>query len=190
MSTVEKTKRAMPSMRALGLFSLILRCRPPFPPVYILATVVSLISPPLSTSPARASVAFDPDRYGDKELKIATVNKLKQKLRNAIAGDLSLAVAFVRLAINDDKDPGEEGKKGGHVGGESCVGKKGVGMGRRWKCEGSAGVRDFSFFPPPHHALIPSYQVSATMPPRTREAQTAPSPSRWTGIRTRGSNRR
>lgn len=59
MSTVEKTKRAMPSMRALGLFSLILRCRPPFPPVYILATVVSLISPPLSTSPARASVAFD-----------------------------------------------------------------------------------------------------------------------------------
>ncbi|EWM26509.1 l-ascorbate peroxidase [Nannochloropsis gaditana] len=54
-----------------------------------------------STPPARASVAFDPDRYGDKELKIATVNKLKQKLRNAIAGDLSLAVSFVRLAIND-----------------------------------------------------------------------------------------
>jgi hypothetical protein len=61
-------------------------------------------------------VAFDPDRYGDKELKIATVNKLKQKLRNAIAGDLSLAVAFVRLAINDGKDPGEEGKKGSREG--------------------------------------------------------------------------
>jgi hypothetical protein len=50
---------------------------------------------------SRASVAFDPDRYGDKELKIATVNKLKQKLRNAIAADLSLAVPFLRLAIND-----------------------------------------------------------------------------------------
>lgn len=33
--------------------------------------------------------------------QIATVNKLKQKLRNAIAADLSLAVPFLRLAIND-----------------------------------------------------------------------------------------
>ena len=66
-----------------------------------------------SISPAAASVAFDPDRYGDKELKIATVNKLKQKLRNAIAGDLTLAVPFVRLAINDGR---EEGRKGGREG--------------------------------------------------------------------------
>lgn len=29
------------------------------------------------------------------------MNKLKQKLRNAIAGDLSLAVPFLRLAVND-----------------------------------------------------------------------------------------
>ena len=33
--------------------------------------------------------------------QIATVNKLKQKLRNAVATDTSLAVPFLRLAIND-----------------------------------------------------------------------------------------
>ena len=71
---------------------------------------------PLSiSSPAAASVAFDPDRYGDKELKIATVNKLKQKLRNAIAGDLTLAVPFVRLAINDGR-AGRGGTDGGKEG--------------------------------------------------------------------------
>jgi hypothetical protein len=39
--------------------------------------------------------------YGDKELKIATVNKLKQKLRNAILQDISIAPDFVKLAVND-----------------------------------------------------------------------------------------
>ena len=44
----------------------------------------------LSTSallplPARATVAFDMSRYGDRELQVATLNRLKQAVR-----DLSL----------------------------------------------------------------------------------------------------
>lgn len=42
-----------------------------------------------------------PTNRTDGMTQIATVNKLKQKLRNAIASDLSLAVPFLRLAIND-----------------------------------------------------------------------------------------
>ena len=51
--------------------------------------------------PANAKVYFDTDTYGDKELKIATVNKMKQKLRNAILADNTLAPDLLRLAIND-----------------------------------------------------------------------------------------
>ena len=48
-----------------------------------------------------AKVYFDTDVYGDKELKIATVNKIKQKLRNAILQDISVAPDLLKLAIND-----------------------------------------------------------------------------------------
>jgi hypothetical protein len=48
-----------------------------------------------------AKVFFDTDTYGDKELKIATVNKIKQKLRNAILDDPALAPDLLRLSIND-----------------------------------------------------------------------------------------
>ena len=50
---------------------------------------------------ANAKVFFDTDVYGDKELKIATVNKIKQKLRNAILQDISVAPDLLKLAIND-----------------------------------------------------------------------------------------
>lgn len=33
---------------------------------------------------AGATVNFETERYGDKELKIATVNKLRQQIRNAV----------------------------------------------------------------------------------------------------------
>ena len=52
-------------------------------------------------SRANAKVYFDTDVYGDKELKIATVNKIKQKLRNAILQDISVAPDLLKLAIND-----------------------------------------------------------------------------------------
>jgi hypothetical protein len=52
-------------------------------------------------SPAKAKVYFDTDTYGDKELKIATVGKIKQKLRNAILVDPSVAPQFVRISLND-----------------------------------------------------------------------------------------
>lgn len=54
-----------------------------------------------SLSKANAKVFFDTDVYGDKELKIATVNKIKQKLRNAILQDISVAPDLLKLAIND-----------------------------------------------------------------------------------------
>lgn len=50
---------------------------------------------------AQASVYVDPDRYGDKELKIATVNKIRQNVRNAINASPALAPLLVKLAIQD-----------------------------------------------------------------------------------------
>ena len=58
----------------------------------------ALTIPVSSTS---AKVFIDTDLYGDKELKIATVNKIKQKLRDAIIKDISLAPQFLEIAIND-----------------------------------------------------------------------------------------
>lgn len=54
-----------------------------------------------TTNAAHATVDVDPDRYGDKELKIATVNKIRQNVRNAIVATPSLAPLLVKLAIQD-----------------------------------------------------------------------------------------
>lgn len=51
--------------------------------------------------PVEAKTYFDTDVYGDKELKIATVNKMKQKLRNAILQDINVAGCLLKCAIND-----------------------------------------------------------------------------------------
>ena len=71
----------------------------------ILSSTIALVtSGILVTSlapPVLAKVYFDTDTYGDKELKIATVNKMKQKLRNAILEDNSLGPDLLKLAIND-----------------------------------------------------------------------------------------
>ena len=61
----------------------------------------AVITASLSPSVASALVYTDPDRYGDKELKVALVNKLRQNLRNSITEDPSLAPKFVELAIQD-----------------------------------------------------------------------------------------
>lgn len=55
-----------------------------------LASAVAALSGGLSLAViapgiAGATVNFETERYGDKELKIATVNKLRQQLRNAVS---------------------------------------------------------------------------------------------------------
>lgn len=55
----------------------------------------------MAVKPVSAKTYFDIETYGDKELKIATVNKLKQKLRNAILNDITIVPDLLKLAIND-----------------------------------------------------------------------------------------
>jgi hypothetical protein len=50
---------------------------------------------------AAAQVFFDGDAYGDKELKVATLNKLKQTLRNSMTKNPDLALSFFELAVTD-----------------------------------------------------------------------------------------
>ncbi len=65
------------------------------------STLGLLSAATLLPSVSNAKVYFDTDTYGDKELKIATVNRIKQKLRNAILQDNSLAPGLFMLSIND-----------------------------------------------------------------------------------------
>lgn len=50
---------------------------------------------------APAVVYLDPDRYGDKELKIGAVAAMKQSLRNALLKTPSLAPGYLELAVLD-----------------------------------------------------------------------------------------
>eukprot|EP00957_Ditylum_brightwellii_P110213 8406652-Ditylum_brightwellii.AAC.1 len=59
---------------------------------------VTYANPPL---PSMAVVYVDPDVYGDKELKVATVNKLRQNIRDAINQDPQLAPLFLKVALQD-----------------------------------------------------------------------------------------
>merc|ERR1712087_671144 len=58
----------------------------------------------------------DPERYGDKELKVSTVNKLRQNIRNIILSDPKLGGLFLKLAIQDaityNAETGEGGPNG------------------------------------------------------------------------------
>jgi len=54
-----------------------------------------------SSSPANALVYVDPDRYGDKELQVGLVNKVRQTVRDAILQDVKLAPLFLQVAIQD-----------------------------------------------------------------------------------------
>ncbi len=44
---------------------------------------------------AGATVQFETERYGDKELKIATVNKLRQQIRNSVSGGSARVASFL-----------------------------------------------------------------------------------------------
>ncbi|CAM9736258.1 unnamed protein product [Pylaiella littoralis] len=54
-----------------------------------------------SPGAAGAAVNFETERYGDKELKIATVNKLRQQIRNSLLEEPKLAPEMLKLAIVD-----------------------------------------------------------------------------------------
>eukprot|EP00871_Galdieria_phlegrea_P000537 jgi/Galph1/1484/GphlegSOOS_G169.1 len=71
----------------------------------------------ISTSvPAVGEVFFDIDRYGDKELKISTINRLKQTLRNTLSNNLHLLPEYLQLAMHDaltfSKSTGKGGPNG------------------------------------------------------------------------------
>lgn len=65
------------------------------------------------TNPVLAAVSQDAERYGDKELLVAALNKIKQAVRNACAADASLLPSLMKLAISDglsyDKESGDGG---------------------------------------------------------------------------------
>ena len=62
-----------------------------------IASVAASIGLALSVGPdaATATVNFETERYGDKELKIATVNKLRQQIRNSVRA--SIGIKYVDL---------------------------------------------------------------------------------------------
>ena len=79
----------------------------------IQTTSTALLASTFISKPSKATVYFDLDVYGDKELKIATVNKLKQKLRNAILEDVTVAPLLLELAITDALSYNANTREGG-----------------------------------------------------------------------------
>jgi len=56
----------------------------------------------LAGSPLGAlAISFDPDRYGDKELKLATVERVLQAIRDECGKDLTLLVPLLQLSLMD-----------------------------------------------------------------------------------------
>eukprot|EP00290_Baffinella_frigidus_P014521 CAMPEP_0180144674 /NCGR_PEP_ID=MMETSP0986-20121125/17104_1 /TAXON_ID=697907 /ORGANISM="non described non described, Strain CCMP2293" /LENGTH=391 /DNA_ID=CAMNT_0022088683 /DNA_START=76 /DNA_END=1251 /DNA_ORIENTATION=- len=55
----------------------------------------------LQPAASPAEVMFDTERYGDKELKVALINKVKQQLRALFEKRPELLVPFFRLALTD-----------------------------------------------------------------------------------------
>lgn len=50
---------------------------------------------------ASSKVYYEMERYGDRELQVATLNRLKQSVRDAVAADPSLLPVFYELAVGD-----------------------------------------------------------------------------------------
>lgn len=60
-----------------------------------------------------AEVFFDTDRYGDREITISTINRLKQTLRNTLSKNLNLLPQYIQLALHDALSYSVQTKKGG-----------------------------------------------------------------------------
>mmetsp|Transcript_7022 Transcript_7022/g.14954 ORF Transcript_7022/g.14954 Transcript_7022/m.14954 type:complete len:379 (+) Transcript_7022:44-1180(+) len=50
---------------------------------------------------ALAEVFFDIDRYGDKEMKVSAINKVKQNLRNMLAENPELLASVMAIGVHD-----------------------------------------------------------------------------------------
>jgi hypothetical protein len=55
----------------------------------------------VSPAPANAEVFFDPEMYGDQELRVGTVDTVRERTRRAILQNPALAPAFYQLALLD-----------------------------------------------------------------------------------------
>ncbi|OEU14142.1 putative ascorbate peroxidase, partial [Fragilariopsis cylindrus CCMP1102] len=55
----------------------------------------------VSPAPANAEVFFDPEMYGDQELRVGTVDTVRERTRRAILQTPALAPAFYQLALLD-----------------------------------------------------------------------------------------
>ena len=62
------------------------------------SSLLILTSKPDSSN---AVVNYDPARYGDKELKVATSNRLRQNIRDVLSQNIHLAPMFLELMIHD-----------------------------------------------------------------------------------------
>lgn len=62
---------------------------------------------------AMAEVNFDIDRYGDKELKVSTINSTKQNCRNILQARPELLPAFFMLGVHDALSYNAETNAGG-----------------------------------------------------------------------------
>lgn len=80
-----------------------------------LITVSAAASFAASTAPipANAVVYVDSDRYGDKELQVGLVNKVRQTVRDAILENPKLAPLFLQVAIQDALTYSSETQVGG-----------------------------------------------------------------------------
>jgi hypothetical protein len=72
-----------------------------------------------SSSPANAEVFFDPAMYGDQELRVGTVDSVRERTRRAILKNPKLAPVFYQLALLDglsyDSKNNRYGPNGGVV---------------------------------------------------------------------------
>lgn len=74
------------------------------------ASVVTAVTLPAAT---HAEVYFDIDRYGDKELKVAAINSVKQTCRNILQERPELLPAFFMLTVHDALSYNAETNAGG-----------------------------------------------------------------------------
>lgn len=65
------------------------------------ATSFGLMNGGAGVEPANAEVFFDPAMYGDQELRVGTVDTVRERARRAILQNPKLAPAFYQLAILD-----------------------------------------------------------------------------------------